>query len=43
MAVALMLIGAVLVVVGVALYDPQAAVIAAGVLTLAAGVDLGRS
>lgn len=43
MAAALMLIGAFTVVVGTALIDPQAAVVVAGGLLLAAGVDLGRS
>jgi hypothetical protein len=37
-----MLIGAVLLVVGTALYDPRAAVLVAGACVLAAGVDLAR-
>lgn len=42
MAAALMLIGAILIVTGAALYDPKAALIAFGVLVLAAGADLAR-
>lgn len=42
MAVALLIIGAVLLTAGVALYDLRAAICAAGVLVLAAGVDLAR-
>lgn len=43
MAAALMLIGALVIVAGTALYDPKAALIVFGALVLAAGVDLGRS
>lgn len=42
MAAALMLIGALALVVGTALFDPRAAVVAAGALLLLAGADLAR-
>lgn len=42
MAAALMLIGALALVVGAYLFDPRAAVVVAGVLSLLAGADLAR-
>jgi hypothetical protein len=41
-AAVLMAIGVVLLVAGCALFDPRAAVVAAGLVLVAAGVDLGR-
>lgn len=43
MAAVLMLLGAILATAGAALYDPRAGLIVLGAVTLAAGVDLGRS
>lgn len=42
MAAAFMLLGAVALVVGAALYDLRAAVVVAGLVLLSAGVDLAR-
>ena len=42
LALALLIVGAALVVAGTAALDPTAAVIVAGLLALAAGVDLSR-